>query len=128
DVCSSDLAEGVPLSDTCQTPHTPSGGANELQLSGASPVPVRRRCAFVGHMSITSHPLWRCQRAPAERGKPSEQSAEGVPCPEPCYAQMGSACGCSICWLFLTHVHPLTPPLGVPTRSSGAGQAQGTVR
>src|SRR4029434_5348193 len=34
-------AEGVPLSDTCQSIHTPSGGANELQLSGASPVPVR---------------------------------------------------------------------------------------
>src|SRR4029434_10330619 len=34
-------AEGVPLPDTCQSIHAPSGGANELQLSGASPVPVR---------------------------------------------------------------------------------------
>ena len=29
-------AEGVPLSDTCQSIHTPSGGVNELQLSWAT--------------------------------------------------------------------------------------------
>src|SRR4029434_11158100 len=77
-------AEGVPLSDTCQTPHTPSGGANELQLSGSRPVAVLSRCAFVVHMSNTSHPLWRCQRAPAEQDQPSEQSAEGVPLSDTC--------------------------------------------
>src|SRR4029434_9300294 len=72
--------EGVPLSHTCQTPHTPSGGANELQLRAVNPVPVRGRCAFVGHMSNTSHPLWRFSRAPAAQSQPSEQSAEGVLC------------------------------------------------
>src|SRR4029434_4274025 len=77
-------AEGVPLSDTCQSIHTPSGGANELQLSRASPVPVRCTCAFLGHLSHNSHPLWRCQRAPAEQGQPSEQSAEGVPLSDTC--------------------------------------------
>src|SRR4029434_3036224 len=97
-------AEGVPLSDTCQTPHTPSGGANELQLSGASPVSVRCRCAFVGHLSINSHPLWRCQRAPAERGKPSASPLKVCLCRTP-----------------VTH---LTPPLEVTRSSSGAAQAQ----
>src|SRR4029434_10642694 len=39
DVCSSDLsAEGVPLSDTCQSIHTPCGGSHELQLLRVSPV------------------------------------------------------------------------------------------
>src|SRR4029434_7247629 len=31
-------AEGVPLSDTCQSPHTPCGGSHELQLLRVSPV------------------------------------------------------------------------------------------
>src|SRR4029434_3670138 len=91
-------AEGGPLSDTCQTPHTPSGGANELQLSWASPVAVRSAGAVVGHLSSTSPPLWRCQRAPAERGKPSASPLKVCLCRTP--------------------VKHLTPPLEVPTSSS----------
>src|SRR4029434_4823715 len=101
-------AEGVPLSDTCQTPHTPSGGANELQLSGASPVPVRWRCAFVGQLSNTSHSHWRCYRAPAERGKPSASPLKVCLCRTP--------------------VNQFTPPVEVLTSSSCSESAQCTVR
>src|SRR4029434_7600662 len=87
--------EGVPLSDTCQTPHTPSGGANELQLTSASAMAELSVCALVGHMSNTSHPLWRCQRAPAERGKPSASPLKVCLCRTP--------------------VKHLTPPLEVLT-------------
>src|SRR4029434_10717474 len=61
-------------------------------------------CAFVGHLSINSHPLWRCQRAPAERGKPSASPLK--------------VCLCR------TAVKHLTPPLEVLTSSGREGRAQ----
>src|SRR4029434_2587995 len=61
-------------------------------------------CAFVGHLSNTSHPLWRCQRAPAERGKPSASPLKGCLCRTP--------------------VNQFTPPLEAPTSSSLSGQAK----
>src|SRR4029434_10873489 len=76
----------------------------ESEKGHSCSVPVRGRCAFVGHLSNTSHPLWRCQRAPAELGKPSASPLKVCLCRTP--------------------VKHLTTPLEVPTSSSGAGQAQ----
>src|SRR4029434_3787745 len=97
-----------------------------------------RSCAFVGHLSNTSHPLWRCQRAPAEQGQLSEQSTEGVPLSDTCQSIHTASGGANerqlsrassvnsplkVC-LCRTPVNQFTPPLEVPTSSSCAGQAQ----
>src|SRR4029434_7508416 len=62
-------------------------------------------------LSNTSHPLWRCQRAPAEGFKPSEQSAEGVPLSDTCQSPH-TPCGGSH-ELQLLRVRPVNSTLNV---------------
>src|SRR4029434_7078918 len=62
-------------------------------------------------LSINSHPLWRCQRAPAEQGQPSEQSAEGVPLSDTCQSP-DTPCGGSH-ELQLLRFSPVNSPLKV---------------
>src|SRR4029434_7594209 len=95
DVCSSDLgqtseqsAEDVPLSDTCQSPHTPFGGSHELQLLRVSPVnsPLKvcfaraQCCSDMGLNGSSGHSLLR------EGGSSivAVRRAHGTHAPPPC--------------------------------------------
>src|SRR4029434_778132 len=131
-------AEGVPLSDTCQSIHTPSGGANELQLSRASPVNSPLKVCLcrtpVNHLT----PPLEVLTSSSSAGRAQLQSAEGVPLSHTCQSihtpsgganelQLSRASSLNsplkVC-LCRTPVNQFTPPLEVPTSSSSAGQAQ----
>src|SRR4029434_1750267 len=98
----------------------------------------REVCAFVAHMSITSHPLWRFSRAPAAQSQPSEQSAEGMPLSDTCQSIHTPSGGANelqlsraspvnsplkVCFC-RTPVNHLTPPVEVLTSSSCSESAQ----